>query len=256
MKFGFEESQREFVSGSQAARVWTERWVSDWAYCPNCGNSRIEQFRANMPVADFFCPACGEQYELKSHKKPLGKKVPDGAYEAKKERLAGDSNPSLLLLRYSLESRSVVDLCTVPKHFFALDIIEKRKPLRPTARRPGWVGSNILINRLPPSAKIFLVRDGRLSPRKDVLAAWKRTLFLREVGTEARGWLIEVMQCVEAIGKQTFALEEVYAFEERLGSIYPRNRHVRPKIRQQLQVLRDHGYLEFTTRGTYRLAQT
>jgi type II restriction enzyme len=193
---------------------------------------------------------------LKSHKGPLGRKIPDGAFEAKRERLAGNSNPNLFLLRYDLKTRSVVDLCTVPKHFFALEIIEKRKPLAPTARRAGWVGSNILLDRLPQSAKIFVVQDGKLSPKDDVLAAWKRTLFLRRIGTDARGWLIEVMQCLESIGKPAFTIEEVYAFEEKLSLLYPQNRHVRPKIRQQLQLLRDNGYLEFTARGKYRLVQS
>jgi type II restriction enzyme len=32
------------------------------------------------------------------------------------------------------------------------------------------------------------------------------------------------------------------------------NRHVRQKIRQQLQVLRDRGYLEFKGKGRYRVA--
>ena len=32
------------------------------------------------------------------------------------------------------------------------------------------------------------------------------------------------------------------------------NRHVRPKIRQQLQVLRDLGLLDFLGGGSYRLA--
>jgi hypothetical protein len=35
--------------------------------------------------------------------------------------------------------------------------------------------------------------------------------------------------------------------------LYPGNRNVRPKIRQQLQMLRDRGWLEFTGRGRYRL---
>ena len=38
--------------------------------------------------------------------------------------------------------------------------------------------------------------------------------------------------------------------------LHPDNRHVRDKIRQQLQVLRDHGYLEFVSRGSYRLRQS
>ena len=48
-------------------------------------------------------------------------------------------------------------------------------------------------------------------------------------------------------------LADVYAHEAALAALYPGNRNVRPKIRQQLQVLRDRGWLEFTDRrGTYR----
>jgi type II restriction enzyme len=50
-----------------------------------------------------------------------------------------------------------------------------------------------------------------------------------------------------------FTLEDVYAFEPRLRAAYPNNNNIRPKIRQQLQVLRDNGYLEFRDRGLYRL---
>jgi len=102
------------------------------------------------------------------------------------------------------------------------------------------------------STRLF-VRDGRPQPKKAVLDRWRQTLFLRVAGAEARGWLIEVMRCVEAIGRREFALADVYAFESRLGVLYPKNRHVRQKIRQQLQVLRDRGYLEFVSRGNYRL---
>jgi hypothetical protein len=86
-----------------------------------------------------------------------------------------------------------------------------------------------------------------------VLAKWKRTLFLRDQGLETRGWLLDVMRCVEAIGKREFQLNDVYAFEDRLGRLYPDNQNVKPKIRQQLQFLRDRGYLDFVSRGHYRL---
>jgi type II restriction enzyme len=61
------------------------------------------------------------------------------------------------------------------------------------------------------------------------------------------------MKCVDAIGKHDFQLDDVYAFEAELSRLYPENRHVRQKIRQQLQVLRDRGYLDFVSRGYYRL---
>jgi type II restriction enzyme len=48
-------------------------------------------------------------------------------------------------------------------------------------------------------------------------------------------------------------LNDVYAYENRLAVLHPDNKHVRAKIRQQLQVLRDNGILEFVGKGTYKL---
>ncbi|MDP2338357.1 MAG: hypothetical protein Q8N05_18280 [Bacteroidota bacterium] len=53
--------------------------------------------------------------------------------------------------------------------------------------------------------------------------------------------------------RPTARVHEVYAQEARLAALYPGNNNVRPKIRQQLQVLRDRGWLAFgDRRGTYR----
>ena len=139
MKLGFEESQTPYSSGSQSARVWTERWVKDWVYCPNCGSPHVSQFPANSPVADFFCPSCSEEYELKSQKTAFGAKIVDGAFRTMTERLAANNNPNLLLLNYNLAQLSVMNAFIVPKHFFVQEIIEKRKPLAATARRAGWL---------------------------------------------------------------------------------------------------------------------
>jgi hypothetical protein len=253
MKLGFEESQTPYASGSQSARAWTEQWVRTWAYCPNCGASKINSFPNNSPVADFHCATCKEEYELKSQKTRFGSKVLDGAFKAKCERLAADNNPNLFLMNYNRDQLSVVNLFVVPKHFFVREIIEERKPLAATARRAGWIGSHILLNQIPQSGKIFIVRDGKIEPKDSVLAKWSRTLFLRDEDQEARGWLLEVMKCVETIGKNEFKIDDVYAFEDRLSRLYPDNRNVKPKIRQQLQFLRDRGYLDFVSRGHYRL---
>lgn len=253
MKFGFEEPQSPYTSGSQSARVWTERWVADWGYCANCGNPKINQFPANLPVADFFCPSCGDQFELKSQKKAFGIKIADGAFHTKQRRLQSSSNPNLLLMNYDLASLSVTNLCVVPKHFFVPDILEERPPLKPTARRAGWIGSNILLSKIPVAGRSFLVRNGVAVSKEAVLAKWRQTLFLRQAELESRGWLIEVMKCVDLISKAEFDIDDVYAFETRLSALYPRNQNVKPKIRQQLQVLRDNGYIEFVSRGRYRL---
>lgn len=253
MKLGFEEVQTAYSSGSQNARVWTERWIRDQMYCPNCGNEKIRPFPNNRPVADFFCLSCHEEYELKSQKKIFGNKVLDGAYKVKCERLAADKNPNLFLLNYGFKQRSVQNLFIVPKYFFVSEIIEERKPLALTARRKNWVGSRILLNQVPQSGKIFIVRSGQPEPKEMVLSKWKQTLFLRDQSQETRGWLIDVMRCIESIGKRDFQIDDVYAFEERLSRLYPGNRNVKPKIRQQLQFLRDRGYLDFVSRGYYRL---
>ena len=56
------------------------------------------------------------------------------------------------------------------------------------------------------------------------------------------------------LGKAEFALGDVYAAEHGLARLHPANRHVRPKIRQQLQILRDLGFVQFLGGGEYRLS--
>lgn len=253
MEFGFREIQADYASGSQRARVWTEQWVSEWVYCPNCGNRNITQLPPNMPVADFYCTKCGDQYELKSQKRAFGPKFANGAYDAKCQRLRSDTNPNFILLNYDFGRTSVQNVCFIPKHFFTPDIVEKRKPLAPTARRAGWIGSNILLDKIPRSGWIYLVRDGVALPKDLVLQSWKQTLFIRDENLESRGWLLDVLRCVEAIGSMEFDIDQVYAFEQHLATVHPNNNNIRPKIRQQLQRLRDNEIVDFTARGRYRL---
>jgi len=253
MKLGFEEEQTPYESPSQSARFWTESWVRGQVYCPNCGRADISKYANNRPVADFYCASCREDYELKSQKAKFGAKMVDGSFRTMCERVAATNNPNLMLMNYDINALRVKNLCVIPKHFFVREIIEERKPLAATARRAGWIGCNILLKEIPEAGKIFYVRNGEVLPKGAVLDKWQQTLFLRDEAVSARGWLIEVMKCVEAIGKREFELDDVYAFEDRLSGIYPNNRHVKQKIRQQLQVLRDHGYLDFVSRGSYRL---
>jgi len=253
MKLEFDETQSPYSSGSQSARAWTEAWVSAWAYCPHCGNAKISAFPNNSPLADFFCTACREEFELKSQKGKFSAKVLDGEFKTKCERLAASNNPNLLLMNYDHNSHAVVNLFIVPKHFFVREIIEERKPLAPTARRAGWIGSKILLGHVPESGKIHIVQNSLIRPKEVVLQEWQKTLFLRDESPETRGWLLDVMKCVESLGKREFTLDEVYTFERHLGDLYPGNENVRPKIRQQLQYLRDRGFIDFVSRGNYRL---
>lgn len=54
-----------------------------------------------------------------------------------------------------------------------------------------------------------------------------------------------------------FTLSRVYDAEYILKKIHPKNNHIKAKIRQQLQILQDYGYLEFIdNNGNYRLIKS
>lgn len=65
-------------------------------------------------------------------------------------------------------------------------------------------------------------------------------------------WEKDVFRCLSKIHGDVFTLAEVYYFDDHLGELHPRNRHVRDKIRQQLQYLRSLGLVEFVKPGVYR----
>ena len=255
MRLTFDQQlTNNYTSPSQKVRVLTEQWVGESIFCPNCGKLDIDRYPNNQPVADFYCSNCKENYELKSKQSAIGAKIVDGAYRTMIERITSADNPNFFLLNYTAVSLEVKDFLVIPKHFFIPEIIEKRKPLASTARRAGWTGCNILLKSIPQTGKIFFIRDRQAEPKEKVLAEWKKTLFLREEReVSAKGWLLDVMRSIEKLGKREFTLDDVYAFENELGKLHTENRHIKDKIRQQLQILRDKGYLDFVSRGFYRL---
>ena len=157
---------------------------------------------------------------------------------------------------YVVEMLSVNDFFVIPKHFFVSEIIEERKPLAESARRAGWVGSNILFSKIPKAGQIFYIENGKELDKKDVLEKWKKTVFLKQVKKpSAKGWILDIMNCIDSLNKKDFTLEDVYAFEQDLSVIHSENKNIKPKIRQQLQFLRNKGYIEFIEAGKYRLRQ-
>jgi type II restriction enzyme len=242
-----------YNSNSQKIRVLTENWVNEYIYCPSCGNN-ISEYENNKPVADFYCSKCKEDYELKSKKNKMGKKIVDGAYSTMIKRLQSDSNPNFFFLNYDKNSFDITNFIVIPKHFFIPEIIEKRKPLSPTARRAGWVGCNILLDTIPQSGKIFYIKDGKEECKNKILDSWNKTSFLKQsTNLKSKGWLLDIMQCVDKLDKKEFALNDIYQFEKYLKSKYPQNNNIKAKIRQQLQFLRDKEYLKFESRGKYKL---
>lgn len=239
-----------YTSSSQIIRVLSEDWVSRQGYCPNCGETPLQAFANNKPVADFYCQGCAEQYELKSKKAQLSQIINDGAYATMLARINSEDNPNFFFLTYS-KDLVVNNFLIIPKHFFTADIIVKRPPLAPTARRAGWVGCNIDLRQVPESGKVFLVRQQQVLAPEQVKQQFAQTAFLREQNLQARGWTLDVMKCVDQLANR-FSLSEVYSFSDLLQLKHPDNNNIQAKIRQQLQILRDRGFIEFLARGQYR----
>lgn len=241
-----------YSSKAQKIRVISENWVLNQMYCPSCGGV-INEHVNNKPVADFYCKKCIEDFELKSKQGKIGKNIPAGAYSKMIERINSPTKPNFFFMGY-LETFNVNDFFVIPKHFFISEIIEKRKPLSDTARRAGWVGSNILFSKIPKAGQIFYVENGKEISKKDVLEKWQKTVFLKQVKkSDAKGWILDIMNCIDALNKKEFSLQDMYGFESDLKVIHPENKHIKDKIRQQLQFLRDKNYLDFKGQGIYKL---
>ncbi len=241
-----------YSSKAQKIRVISENWVLDQIYCPNCGGF-ISDYENNKPVADFYCEKCLEDFELKSKKGKIGKKVSAGSYSKMIERVNSSSKPNFFFMCY-LESLFVNDFFVIPKYFFISEIIEKRRPLKETARRAGWIGSNILFSKIPKAGQIFYIENGKEISKKQVLDKWQKTVFLKKVKkVDAKGWILDIMNCIDSLNREEFSLQDIYFFEADLKIIHPENKHIKDKIRQQLQFLRDKSYVEFLGNGLYKL---
>lgn len=239
-----------FTSRSQIARVATERWTEDNFYCPSCGYDLLP-FPTGTRVYDFYSSLCAERFQLKSAQTMFSRRVLGANYEATMEVLMRDAFPSLIFLHYDRPRWVVEDLFVVHRACITTSCIVPRPPLSPKAERRGWRGYNIALDRIPQIGRIWVVNEGTVREKQEVLAQWKRTETLLNIKPERRGWTTDVLRCVENL-PSTFTLDNMYSFETELARIHPDNHNIKAKIRQQLQVLRDLGLVEFTSPGKYR----
>jgi type II restriction enzyme len=182
----------------------------------------------------------------------LASKIVDAAYNAMRKAIVEGHTPNLIVLHYDRSKWEVMNLILVPRFAYSLSAIEKRKALGPNARRAGWVGCNILLSSIPPDARIPVVRNGVVVEPKVVRDQYSRLRPLDKLKHDARGWTLDVLKVLRSLNKPEFLLRDMYAFREELQVLHPDNRHVEDKIRQQLQVLRDMGMVQFLGRGRYR----
>lgn len=163
-------------------------------------------------------------------------------------RITGNNNPDFFFLTYSSVKQKVNDLIFIPKHFFVPEMIEKRKPLAETARRAGWVGCNILIEKIPEQGRVSIIADGEITEKNSVLSKVSRSNNLEVTNINSRGWLMSILNCVNRIPDTVFTLKEMYQFEDELKLIYPENNNIQAKIRDASISLRDKEaslYLRF-----------
>ena len=245
-----ELTSSRYKSRSQIIRVISELWTRNEMYCPSCGNAPLGKLPNNTKVGDFFCEECGEIYELKSKRDAIGKTILDGAYYAALSRITSNTNPNLFVMRY--HENLVEDLTVVPKYFFTPDVLKVRPPLAPTARRAGYVGSWILYSEIPDIGKIPVVKEHRECDKDSVIENYAQAVKLKVENMNLRGWLMDIMRCVDKIACEIFSLKDVYAFIEELRIKHYENHNIKAKIRQQLQYLRDKGFIEFLGGGRYR----
>ncbi|MBN2421834.1 restriction endonuclease [Candidatus Woesearchaeota archaeon] len=243
---------RNYKSNSQIARVLTESWFSSEMYCPCCLNEKISKYPNNQKVADFLCDSCKNEFQGKSSSKTFGKILNDGEYHTMLSFVKNNLTPNFFLLHYSKEDWKVKNLYFIPKFFINESIIIKRNPLSKTARRAGWTGCNLLIERIPKEGKIYIINKGEIIDKSNVYNTWKKMSFLGKKDPSTRGWTSDVLKCVQQQDKEKFTLQEFYKFSKKyLQELHPHNKNVEAKIRQQLQILRDNGILRFDSRGTY-----
>ena len=121
------------------------------------------------------------------------------------------------------------------------------------ARRAGWIGCNILLGQIPSDGKIEMVSNGVALPTGHVRQEFSRLRTLAVLPPSLRGWTLDVLNVIRRLGKSELSLSEIYAFEQELKGLHPKNENIRPKIRQQLQILRDMGFLRFAGPGKYNV---
>jgi type II restriction enzyme len=246
------ELARAYRASSQVARVLSEDWCGRELYCAACKSDRLSSLRVNSPAVDFVCPTCAQSFQLKSFKTWNQRKIVDAGYDSMLRAIRSDRVPNLLILQYSADWL-VKNLLLIPSVFFSETVVEKRAPLSSEARRAGWVGCNILLDRIPRDGKIAVISNGSSVPEQQVREEFSRIRKLARLSPSVRGWTLDVLAAIRMLGKSRFSLQELYDLEPYLQGLHPRNQNVRPKIRQQLQVLRNLGLIEFTSPGNYAM---
>jgi type II restriction enzyme len=247
------EIAQKYKSASQKARIITETWALENMFCPVCTSNKLCGTKPGTEAVDFVCGECEASFQLKSLNKKIGDKIVDASYDAMIRAIRRNGLPHFLFLSYSSETYFVNDLILIPQFCISESAIEKRKPLAQTAKRAGWIGCNIIISLVPPEGRIQIVSSGRVIPTTQVRFEFKKVKPFADFSVRSRGWSLDVLTAIRTLNKKHFTIGDAYSFESILSRQHPENKHVKDKIRQQLQILRDRNFIEFIGKGNYRV---
>ena len=188
------------TSRSQIARRVTERWAAENLFCLACPSdeltAELTAERANAPVQDFTCPRCKAAYQLKGKNGRHGNVVANSAFDQKIAAIREGKAPNYAFMDYDRDAWKVMRLFVVPGHFITESVVRRRRALATTARRAGWVGSNILLSKLPPEGRIPVISGGSAIDPGTVRRAWDRFRFLKQDGRASGGWGADVLAWV------------------------------------------------------------
>jgi type II restriction enzyme len=161
-----------YTSTSQMVRVATEDWAAENLYCASCAGTLIE-YGANTKTRDFRCAHCQEEFQLKSTTKGLKRSLSGAEYSTTLRSISGGCHPSMILLRYELSSMEVKEVQIVHRRGITSACVSPRKPLSASARRAGWQGCIYLLDQMPPSVRIDVVKNGTVVPQDEVMMKWQ-----------------------------------------------------------------------------------
>jgi type II restriction enzyme len=245
----------EAVAHPHHARGVVETWGEHNLYCPNCASPKLAQPASDTSDDDLACPDCRLAFQLKGQKTRLGATIADGSYETMLHTVSSDNVPGYYFMHYDVATWTVRDVLLVPGFAIPPSAVEKKK---------GSKSCSLVLNRIPLDARIPIVTTIKasrvgdtecimISRMEEVRAKFRRVKPLADIPAKQRALALDILSVIRRLKKTDFTSADLQPFERELKKLHPGNRQMRDKIRQQLQVLRDMGFLAQPERGVWHL---
>lgn len=133
-----------------------EKAVCSLVPCPRCNKpNHLTRLPTNFQCADVICKFCGFLAQVKSTKLKNGStdlpdKILGAAWGPQQEQILSDIYHGLFIVCYD-EQLKLIRMDFIPAHILKVtpDIFEPRKPLSENAKRAGWQGFIIRLDKVP-----------------------------------------------------------------------------------------------------------